>query len=177
MNFAPRRRLFVAGMVSTLALAWCALASCAPWLHHAGHDGLAMTARLLFSTVCHQIPSRSFMIGGEPLGVCSRCTGLYTGFLAGALASLAITLARRKAAGFPPRGLMLPAALPLAAEWALGHAGWIHSTNVGRAATGLIFGCVVAFFFIPAIDEMCGEILAGLRCRAASRRRKHAAAS
>jgi len=172
-----RRRHLTAGAVSALALAWCLLAAAPPWLHHAGRDGYSVATRLLLGTVCHQIPSRSFTMYDEPLGVCSRCAGLYGGFLAGCLASLALGLARRRPAGFPPAWLMVPAAMPLAVEWALGHAGWIRSTNMGRAATGLLFGCVVAFFFIPAIDEMCGEILAMRRRRAATHRREHAAAT
>lgn len=36
-----------------------------------------------FSSLCHQIPKRSFWMGGQPMAVCSRCFGIYTGFLAG----------------------------------------------------------------------------------------------
>ena len=36
-----------------------------------------------FSTLCHQMPDRSFWIGGQPMAVCSRCFGIYSGFLAG----------------------------------------------------------------------------------------------
>ncbi len=37
----------------------------------------------LFSFVCHQQIDRSFHIGGVPLAVCSRCTGIYSGLLSG----------------------------------------------------------------------------------------------
>jgi len=177
MTTARGRRLLVCVTVSTLALAWCALAASPPWLHHAGHDGAAMVVRLLFLPVCHQIVSRSLHVGGEPLAVCARCAGLYAGFLAGCLAGLWITARRATPPAFPPGRLVPLAALPLAAEWALGHAGLIESTARGRAATGLIFGCVVAFYFLPAIDEMCGEIIEASRRRAAPHGRSHAAAS
>lgn len=36
-----------------------------------------------FANLCHQIPERSFWIGGQPMAVCSRCFGIYTGFLTG----------------------------------------------------------------------------------------------
>lgn len=39
-----------------------------------------------FSSLCHQMPERSFWIGGQPMAVCSRCLGIYAGFLAGWLA-------------------------------------------------------------------------------------------
>jgi len=34
----------------------------------------------LFYGLCHQNPSRSFWINGQPMAVCSRCLGIYTGF-------------------------------------------------------------------------------------------------
>lgn len=37
----------------------------------------------LFAFLCHQDPGRSFWIGGTPMAVCSRCFGIYTGFLLG----------------------------------------------------------------------------------------------
>src|SRR5436190_23467383 len=35
--------------------------------------------------VCHQLVSHSFVIGGHPLPVCARCTGIYLGALVGLL--------------------------------------------------------------------------------------------
>lgn len=34
----------------------------------------------LFFRMCHQDPNRSFWINGQPMAVCSRCIGIYTGF-------------------------------------------------------------------------------------------------
>lgn len=36
-----------------------------------------------FSSLCHQIPERSFWINGQPMAVCSRCFGVYGSFLLG----------------------------------------------------------------------------------------------
>ena len=35
-----------------------------------------------FAMICHQDPSRSWHLAGEPLPVCIRCTSIYFGFLA-----------------------------------------------------------------------------------------------
>jgi uncharacterized membrane protein len=35
-----------------------------------------------FSIICHQDPARSLHVLGEPLAVCTRCTGIYFGFAA-----------------------------------------------------------------------------------------------
>lgn len=33
-----------------------------------------------FQQLCHQLPGRSFWIGGQPMAVCSRCLGIYASF-------------------------------------------------------------------------------------------------
>ncbi|HEY3103646.1 MAG TPA: DUF2085 domain-containing protein, partial [Pyrinomonadaceae bacterium] len=45
-----------------------------------GHTGFAWAIYKFFSFLCHQIPERSFHIAGHKFAVCSRCTGLYSGF-------------------------------------------------------------------------------------------------
>ena len=41
-----------------------------------------------FDAYCHNIPARSIYLAGEPLPVCSRCTGVIAGYLLGAVAAL-----------------------------------------------------------------------------------------
>lgn len=36
-----------------------------------------------FSSLCHQMAGRSFWINGQPMAVCSRCIGIYSGFALG----------------------------------------------------------------------------------------------
>ncbi len=36
-----------------------------------------------FNSLCHQIADRSFWISGQPMAVCSRCMGIYSGFALG----------------------------------------------------------------------------------------------
>src|SRR5215510_4200237 len=40
------------------------------------------------SLVCHQLSERSFHVWGAQLPVCARCTGLYTGAAAAAIATM-----------------------------------------------------------------------------------------
>ena len=37
----------------------------------------------VFSDLCHQSAERSFWMNGQPMAVCSRCFGIYTGFFIG----------------------------------------------------------------------------------------------
>src|SRR6056297_1218175 len=41
--------------------------------------------RVGFQHLCHQLPGRSFEVGGVPLAVCHRCVGIYAGLLGGVL--------------------------------------------------------------------------------------------
>ena len=45
-----------------------------------------MTLTLYFSTICHQMPERSFELWGHQAAACHRCLGLYAGFVVGLLA-------------------------------------------------------------------------------------------
>ncbi|PAU92963.1 hypothetical protein CK503_13635 [Aliifodinibius salipaludis] len=36
-----------------------------------------------FNSLCHQMANRSFWINGQPMAVCSRCIGVYSGFALG----------------------------------------------------------------------------------------------
>jgi uncharacterized membrane protein len=62
--------------VVILALALAPLA--APLLA-ASHPLAALLIRDVFSRLCHQDPSRSFMLEGSPVAVCVRCLGIYWG--------------------------------------------------------------------------------------------------
>src|ERR1700677_2267881 len=64
-----------------------ALAPLAAPLLAASHPLAALLIRDVFSRLCHQDPSRSFMLEGSPVAVCVRCLGIYGGVAAGALLS------------------------------------------------------------------------------------------
>ncbi len=62
--------------VLLFALDFCGAAGC----EH-GHGEVAAAIYRAFGTLCHQLPERSYFIDGHKLAVCSRCTGLYAGFV------------------------------------------------------------------------------------------------
>ena len=70
----------------SLAILALALAPLAAPLLAASHPLAALLIRDVFSRLCHQDPSRSFMLEGSPVAVCVRCLGIYWGAaLAGVL--------------------------------------------------------------------------------------------
>jgi uncharacterized membrane protein len=81
----PRYGLFIPVLALTLA------PLAAPLLA-ATHPVAALLIRNFFSRLCHQDPSRSFVMDGSPVAVCVRCLGIYWGVALGMV--LRVKLAR-----------------------------------------------------------------------------------
>ncbi|RKY81790.1 hypothetical protein DRQ07_03110 [candidate division KSB1 bacterium] len=101
-----------------------------------------------FSNVCHQQEQRSFKIHGVQLAVCSRCTGLYTGFFAGVIFYPFLS------GKFKFKKLLIAGAVLLFLEFIFSHLYMFNSSNTIRFLTGLLPGFVVANIFISAAYEI-----------------------
>jgi uncharacterized membrane protein len=133
--------------VLSAALLWVSLILLAPWFWAEGRTLPAGFIYGGFSAVCHQISDRSFHLWGRQLGVCSRCTGIYAGFAAGAL--LYPLVRRLGETRFPSRSILLFSMIPISVDFALGFLGLWANTFLSRTLTGLLFGVIVAFYIIP----------------------------
>jgi uncharacterized membrane protein len=131
------------------ALVWCGLIVAAPVLVNAGGTAAQWGAALytFFHPLCHQLDGRSLHILGEPLAVCSRCSAIYAGFLAGVIV---YPLFRPVRAPHPPSRTMLVIALsPMVLDVVLGFAG-LHDATIGtRLVTGAIFGLLIPYVVLP----------------------------
>jgi uncharacterized membrane protein len=76
-----RVSLFILALVLTLG------PLAAPLLA-AGHPFAALLIRNFFSRLCHQDPSRSFVVDGSAVAVCVRCLGIYWGAAVGIVVRL-----------------------------------------------------------------------------------------
>ena len=141
-------------LAATLVLLLGILA--APLAASMEHPLLALTFRRAFAFACHQIPERSFHLGGVPLAVCARCWGVYCGFAAGVAF---YPLASRIVTGsfvttiVPARRWLLFAVLPTSVDFLLGFAGLWENTHWSRALTGALAGAGAACFVIPGVFD------------------------
>ena len=109
-------------------------------------DFLGFAAAFVYSAgaiVCHQLPERSFVLGGRQLPVCARCTGLYLGVALGLAGWLAVRRMRTWSGLVQPRRVLialLMVAAPTAVSWATGVVGIWDGTNATRAVLALPLG-------------------------------------
>lgn len=149
----PTRRPLVFWAISaTVVSLFVASIVIAPLAAARGHDGIAASIYHAFGTICHQLPERSFFIDEHKLAVCSRCTGIYGGFLFTFLAYPLVCSLRRTST--PDRKWLFLAALPLAIDFSLTFFGVWENTHTSRLLTGLLLGSVSVFYVAPGIMDL-----------------------
>jgi uncharacterized membrane protein len=111
--------------------------------------GASMRWRLLFRALCHGVPSRCLELWSVPMPICSRCTAIYLGLLAGILAFLLLPRLKEVAA----RWLLGIAALPMLIDGLTQLAKLRESTNPLRVETGLAVGIAFAFWALNAVES------------------------
>ena len=105
-----------------------------------------------FAVFCHQLPERSYFIDGHPLAICSRCTGIYAGFV---LTLLLYPLIRSlRNTGNPPASWLLFATIPLAIDVGVNFFGFWYNTHTSRLLTGALLGGAVVFYVMPGIIDL-----------------------
>lgn len=100
----------------------------------------------IFSFLCCQDGTRSFLIAAQQLPFCQRCTGVYVGM---GISILYLLLSGRYRKGLPPKPVVYVNIASLLIMPIFG----FHILDPGpgwRLWSGLIFGNAIAFLFLPA---------------------------
>ena len=128
------------------------------WL--AAPAGILGKTDMLGYAVCHQIESHSFVLGGRALPLCARCTGTFVGAVVGLVGQI-VVLRRRRAAGFPPVGV-LAVLIGFTLLWAadglnsyLALVGGPHAyepSNTLRLVTGSFNGLTMSALILPVVN-------------------------
>jgi uncharacterized membrane protein len=149
----PSRRPLLFWLISALTVVFLfSLIVVAPLAAAGGYGDVAQGIYRAFGTLCHQLPERSYFIDGHKLGVCSRCTGLYGGFVFTLLLYPLIRSLRTTVT--PRRGVLLLAAIPLLIDFSLTFFGVWQNTHASRLLTGALLGSVAVFYVMPGIAEL-----------------------
>ena len=144
------------GFVALIASALVALIVAAPLALAQGHAGFASAVYKGFSYLCHQIPERSFHLASHQFAVCSRCTGLYSGFAA---VTLIYPLARSLKRTDTPRIIwLIIATVPLIIDFSLSYFGIWQNNHASRFLTGGLLGAVAALFVVPGLIDLSSTI-------------------
>ncbi len=123
----------------------------APYLLHS-KSKYGLFIYFIFSPLCHQIPEKSFYLFGFPLAVCSRCTGIYLGFLIGTLIyPFFRNLGNSK---LPSPKVFILFSLPMMVDVGGNFFNLWTSLNILRFITGIIWGVILLFYLIPGIVDL-----------------------
>ena len=130
-------------LLTVLSAVWASLVVAAPALP----IPLAGVLYLFGSTICHQIPERSFHVDGAQLPVCARCLGIYLGGVLGFASGVAGIRAR-------DRRLLIAGAVPTMLTVALEWMGLWFPSNAVRAAAAVPLGAAVTLVVSGAVATL-----------------------
>ncbi len=145
----------LAPAVALASIAWLALLIGTPFAPPA----LATLMYAVGSVVCHQIPERSFHLGGIQIPVCARCLGIYLGAAAGAsvhvLGAFATESIRwRILTPRAARRTFIASAVPTLLTVGLEWSGVWRGTNIVRAFAGVALGIGGALVVMSAVATL-----------------------
>jgi uncharacterized membrane protein len=119
------------------------LAFWAPFIQHIKGYPSGESVYSLFSTVCHQYPTRCFWIFERPWALCARCSSSYLGIaLAAVLIKLKLSFLKRALFG-----LLLVAIAAI--DPILQSFGFYESNNFFRLLTGIVGGLGIFMLIYP----------------------------
>jgi uncharacterized membrane protein len=133
----------------------CVAMVAAPFLQAHGHSLAAALVYVLFAPVCHQDPTRSFVLLGHKWAVCHRCSGIYLGLFLASLLPYDLS-----AVVWSPRWRkvwIICATAPLLLDVFLPFAGLWHNTPASRFASGMLFGAMLSSLLASALAELVHE--------------------
>ncbi|MGB9772420.1 MAG: DUF2085 domain-containing protein [Bacteroidota bacterium] len=150
------RKAYIAVLIA--AAVWFGLIVMAPYLASLGGLGETLSSVLysFYGRICHQLDSRSFHLFGHKLAVCSRCTMIYGGFLAGLL--IFPFLGYERTRRFPRWGLFLALSL-LGFDAIAGMTPIWTSTITTRSLSGLIAGVALSLYLMPMLRDAAAQLI------------------
>ncbi|MHB1346235.1 MAG: DUF2085 domain-containing protein [Candidatus Humimicrobiaceae bacterium] len=101
-------------------------------------------------SVCHQLPQRTLLFGNLLMPVCSRCSGIYIGFLFTMV--FLFILFRKRESELPPVYVIVIAIVFILSsiiDGLLSYLGVYITNNILRLITGYMFGAGISIIIYP----------------------------
>jgi uncharacterized membrane protein len=112
-----------------------------------------MNLEYIGSLVCHQAPDRTIQMGGKFLPLCSRCTGIYLGFLLGILYQFTVWQTKVRELPCQKISIVSVSLLGLLIIDSLGSYLKLWSlSNYQRLVLGLLGGSSISLFLFPVFN-------------------------
>lgn len=108
---------------------------------------------IIGSSVCHQLPSRTLLMGDIFLPTCARCSGIYIGFFISAI--LMFLIFRKKESNLPPTYVLVLLALFILStiiDGALSYLSSYTTNNLIRLLTGFLCGSSIMVIVFPIFN-------------------------
>ena len=134
---------------------WLAAVFAAPYLESQS-SSCSRLIYMIFSPTCHQIPSRCLTLYGNPLAVCTRCLGIYLGFFLGTC--LYPVLRGLPSESLPEARILIFMSVPIVIDTAANILSLWASPHGLRLATGMIWGSILPFYFIPGFTDIFKKV-------------------
>ncbi len=118
-------------------------------------DAFWSVLMFLGSTLCHQLPERSYFFDTIQMPLCARCIGIHFGFLLST--AFLWTGSRRFTSGIPSPKSMVVLGSVMAfflLDSALSYGGISTSDNLRRTLSGLSLGVTFPFVLVPLLNLM-----------------------
>jgi len=104
-------------------------------------------------SVCHQLDSRSLVFGGTVTPLCSRCAGIYMGFMVAAL--ILFLMFRKRQSELPPLYIMVILGvffLSTVIDGLASYLGLYATNNIVRFTTGVLCGSAIMAVLYPVFN-------------------------
>jgi uncharacterized membrane protein len=112
-----------------------------------------MLMEIVGFSVCHQLDSRSLTFGNITSPVCSRCAGIYIGFLISAV--ILFSMFRKKQGELPPPYVLIFLSvffLSTIIDGLASYFGFYMTNNIIRFSTGFLCGAAIMAVLYPVFN-------------------------
>ncbi len=133
-----------------IALFFVTVAWSPPFMLGSFVEWLTSWQKELFSFACHQDTSRSFILNGVPLAVCTRCTGIYSGFFI-SLATFSVFSPFVKSRNHYIIRIFIIMSIVLVSDGFANLFDIWQTSNVTRSFIGLVWGISVGTVLVDAL--------------------------